>query len=189
MLIPPMVGQEGGGFDIIWILLPLLCCVMMMSQRGERPQAHEAATESWYTTQDIGDAYSAIEAETGEWREEAAARQKERSGSLTSRLRGVLGGGREQERYAVREASPPKLYRMDDASGPIFFELTEVEGGGTVVKVTYNSAIKSKMAKFKAKLPLKIPAAPIGNRCPSCGKPVLREFKLCPYCGEQLITE
>jgi len=100
-----------------------------------------------------------------------------------------LSRGRTEERFVAKEAISPRLYRMNDRSGPIYFELTEVEGGGTVVKTTYNSSIKGRMAKFKAGLPLKIPATPIGNRCPSCGKPVLPEFILCPYCGEKLIRE
>lgn len=189
MLIPPLVGQEGGGFDIIWILLPLLCCLMTMGQRGQRPQASGTVTESWYTVQDMEATYSAIEAETAEWRKQTEARRQERSESLTTKLKSVLGRGGEQERYVVRETIPPKLYRMEDSTGPIYFELTEVEGGGTVVKSTYGQAIKSRMAKFKTKLPLKIPATPIGKRCPSCGKPVLPEFSLCPYCGEKLLEE
>ena len=114
---------------------------------------------------------------------------EEESDSFTSRLRGAFGGGREEERFLVEESISPRLYRLVDTSGPIYFELTEVEGGGTVVKTTYNSSIKSRMAKFKAGLPLKIPAAPVGNRCPTCDKPVLPEFNLCPYCGEKLIKE
>jgi len=58
-----------------------------------------------------------------------------------------------------------------------------------VVKATYNSALKGRVAKLKAVLPLKIPATPVGLNCPSCGKPVLREFNLCPYCGSKLIKE
>ncbi len=190
MFIPPIVGQEGGGFDIFWILLPLLCCLMMMGQRGgERTQASGEVTEHWYTIQDMETTYSAIEEETAEWRKQGEERRQESSGSITSRLRGVLGGGKQEERYAVKETIAPKLYSMTDRTGPIYFELTEVEGGGTVVQATYNNAIKSRVARFKAKLPLKIPAVPIGKRCQACGKAVLPEFNLCPYCGEKLITE
>jgi uncharacterized OB-fold protein len=45
------------------------------------------------------------------------------------------------------------------------------------------------MAKLKADLPLRIPATPVGHRCPACGKPVLPEFNVCPYCGEKIIKE
>ncbi|MFB0557892.1 MAG: zinc ribbon domain-containing protein [Candidatus Bathyarchaeia archaeon] len=190
-MVPPVVGQDGGALDnIIWILLPLLCCIMSMSQRGgDRQPSRETATESWYTIQDMEATFSEIEEETAEWRRQAEERRQETSGSITSKLRGVLGGRRDEERYVVKETTPPRLYRMDDSTGPIFFELTEVEGGGTVVKTTYSQAIKSRMAKLKARLPLKIPATPIGKRCPACGKPVLPEFSLCPYCGEKLMTE
>ncbi|MFB0558072.1 MAG: zinc ribbon domain-containing protein, partial [Candidatus Bathyarchaeia archaeon] len=156
---------------------------------GERQPAREAVTESWYTVKDMEATFSEIEEETTEWRRQAEERRQERSESFTSKLRGVLGGGRDEERYVVKETVPPRLFRMDDSTGPIYFELTEVEGGGTVVKATYNQMVKSQMAKFKAKLPLKIPATPIGKHCPSCGKPVLPDFSLCPYCGEKLITE
>jgi len=186
-----LIGQEGGGgFDLIWILLPLLCCVLTMTQRGGERQAEVGAVEdSWYTPQEIGTAYEAIEAEAGEWRRRAEERRAEREKSTMSRLLGSLGGGRAKERFVVDEAKPPRLYQMSDETGPIIFELTEVEGGGTVVKATYDRSLKSRVAKFKADQPLKIPATPVGSSCPSCGKPVLREFKVCPYCGEKLIEE
>ena len=88
-----------------------------------------------------------------------------------------------------KEKTPPRLISLSDATGPVYFEFTEVEGGGTVVKATYGSALKGRVAKLKATLPLKVPATPIGLSCPSCGKPVLKEFNLCPYCGTELIKE
>ena len=192
MLPWSLVGQEGTGFDIFWIILPLLCCVMLMSQRRSgKPRELEVATvtDHWYTSQDIETTYKAIEAETSEWRKEAEERKETQTG-IASSLRGIFGGGgRPEERFIIRQASPPRLFQLTDSSGPIYFELTEVEGGGTVVKATYGSAIRSRMAKFKAGLPLRIPAAPVGNRCPSCGKPVLPEFAVCPYCGTKLIKE
>lgn len=189
-MISPFVNQgEGGGFDIFWIILPLLCCVMAMAQsRGEKKPERGTMTESWFTTQNIEITYQSIEEETAEWRREAEERKEEPT-SFTSKLMGAFSRGKAVERFVVIEELPSRLYRLTDSTGPIYFELTEVEGGGTVVKATYNSSIKGRMAKFKAGLPLKIPAAPIGNRCPSCGKSVLPEFILCPYCGEKLMRE
>jgi hypothetical protein len=57
------------------------------------------------------------------------------------------------DRFVVKETIPPRLYRISDSTGPIYFELTEVECGGSVVKTTFNSGIKNKMAKFKASSP------------------------------------
>ena len=187
-MVPPNVNQ-GNGFDILWLILPILCCVLMMTQSRSEPKAEAPRTEaeSWYTTQNIEETYKSIEDETAEWRKKAQERG-ERSGSFLSRLRG--GTPKPEERFVVQETIPPRLLRLTDAiAGPVYFELTEVEGGGTVVKATYGSSIKRQVAEFKAKSPLKIPAAPIGNRCPSCGKAVLPEFILCPYCGEKLITK
>lgn len=161
---------------------------MMMAQpRGKAAPQPESVTETWYTIMNLEEAYKAIENVTSEWRREAEERMKEGEGSLSSRFRRALGGGRAEARFVVKEAIPPRLFRMDDSSGPIYFELTEVEGGGTVVKATYDTSLKGRIAKFKATQPLKIPAPPISDRCPTCGKPVLKEFNLCPYCGEKLI--
>jgi len=188
VLISSAVSQaEGVGIDLLWIFI-LLILFMMMRQRGERTQEPRTTTESWYTIQDINTAYIAIEAKATEWRKKAEER-KTTSNSLVSKLKGALGERKDVERFVEKEATPPRLYRMDDFTGPIYFELTEVDGGGTVVKTTYSPDIKVRMAKFKVDLPLKIPATPIGLHCSTCGKPILSEFSLCPYCGEKLIKE
>lgn len=189
MVIPPFTGQEaGGGFDIFWLFLPLLCCLMMTQGRGgDRPQAFETISEQWFTTQDIETAFKSTEERTAEWMQEAADTPE--PSSITSKLRSILPGRRNEPRFTVNDSQPPKLHELNDRTGPIYFEFTEVEDGGTVVKATYNMSLKSQMAKLKASLPLKIPSTPISNNCPACGKPVLREFNMCPYCGENLIKE
>jgi len=191
MFIEALVNQEEGGiFDILWLILPILLCLMLMGRGrgggGGGGAAQETVSDSWYTVQDIETTFKTIEAAATGWRREAEERREMSKGVLSS-LRGVLGGGKPEDRFVVKEMVPPRLYRMSDPTGPIYFELTEVVGGGTVAKATFSSQLKSKMAKFKADLPLKIPAAPMGNRCPACGKPVLPEFNLCPYCGEKII--
>jgi hypothetical protein len=189
MLISSMVAQDGGGgLDIIWWILPLLCC-MLASQQRERAPTRDTVTENWYTVQDVEAAYDAVVERAAEWREEALT-AKPTSEPLMSKVSKALGGGgRDVDRFVEGDAKPPRLYRMRDRTGPIYFELTEVEGGGTVVKATYSPMIKVRMAKLKADLPLRIPATPVGHRCPACGKPVLPEFNVCPYCGEKMIEE
>jgi len=187
-MILSLIGQEGGGFDFIWYLLPLLCCFMTMGQRGESRQESGTESESFYTTQDIQESFGRIEEEVAKWRQEALER-KEASGGVVSSIRRLIGGGQPAERFVEEENSPPRLLSLTDSSGPVYFELTEVEGGGTVVKATYGRSIRRRVATLKAELPLKIPATPVGLNCPSCGKPVLREFNLCPYCGSELIKE
>lgn len=187
-MILSLIGQEGGSYDFLWYLLPLLCCLMAMGQRGESPQEAGTESESFYTTQDIKDAFDRIEEEVAKWRQDALER-KETSRGIASTLRRVLGGGQPAERFVENENTPPRLLSLTDSSGSIYFEFTEVEGGGTVVRATYARSIKGRVATLKTKLPLKIPATPVGLKCPSCGKPVLQEFNLCPYCGSKLIKE
>ena len=188
-MILSFVGQEGGGgFDIIWLLLPLLFCMMTMGQRGEKPQEAGIAAESFYTTQSIQESFDSVEKETAKWRREAQEK-KDEPGGVTASIMRLLRRGPPAERFAEKEKDTPRLLSLADSTGPIYFEFTEVEGGGTVVKATYNPVLKGRVAKLKAGLPLKVPATPVGLSCPSCGKPVLREFNLCPYCGSELIKE
>jgi hypothetical protein len=192
MWISSLINQGGtGGFDLIlWILLPVLCCLMSFQSRGGQSSAGARTTsDSWYTAQDINENYDGIEKEISEWRRQAEE-SKVTSESFVAKLRNVVGFRRKDvKRFIVEEAIRPRLYRLSDISGPVIFEFTEVEGGGTVTKATFNSMLKGRVAKFKAGLPLKIPAVPIASRCPSCSKSVHAEFKLCPYCGEKLIEE
>lgn len=188
-MILSFVSQEGGGgFDIIWLLLPLLFCMMAMGQRGEKTQETGIEAESFYTIQSIQESFESIEKVIAKWRMEAQEKKEEPEG-VTASIRKLLGGGTPPERFVEKEKDTPRLLSLADSTGPIYFEFTEVEGGGTVVKATYNPVLKGRVAKLKAGLPLKVPAVPIGLNCPSCGKPVLREFNMCPYCGSQLIKE
>jgi len=192
MFIEALVNQDWlSGIDIFWIILPLLCCVILAQSRSKEPKrgtALETVSESWYTIQDIETMFKSIETTVAEWRKESDEK-RETSEGVPSGLKGVFGRGKPEDRFVVMETIPPRLYVMSDPTGPIYFELTEVVGGGTVVKTTFNSNLRTRMAKFKAGLPLKIPAAPIGNICSVCGKSVLPEFSLCPYCGEKIIKE
>lgn len=190
MIIPPFVGQEGGGgIDIVTLLLPLAICLMCMGQSQGTVSPSSTETESWYTPQGIDDAYAALVAQAEEWRRKAQEAASARSGSIVSRLRGLLGGRRNEPNFVVKEEISPRLYRMDDSTGPVIFEFTPVEQGGTVVKATYESGLKTRVARFKAGQPLKIPAIPVSKECQACGKPVLSDFVVCPYCGEKLIKE
>ncbi len=160
---------------------------MTMGQRGDKPQETGPESDSFYTTQGIQESFGKVEEEVSKWRLEA--QEKREPEGLVPRVKRLLGGGTQTERFVEKEKTPPRLLSLSDTTGPIYFEFTEVEGGGTVVKATYGSTLKGRLARFKADLPLKIPATPIGLKCPSCGKPVLREFNVCPYCGTELIKE
>ena len=189
MLSSSLVSQGGNLFDFLLIALPFIALYFYFTQsRGEKLPEGETVTDMWYTPQGIEETYEAVVGVIEEWRGEEATSESESSGQPPGLLRG-LARRRSESRFVEREKDPPRLYRMLDRTGPIYFEFTEVDGGGTVVKATYNSNIKARVTRFKAKQPLRIPAVPIGGKCPACGKTTLPEFKLCPYCGETLIKE
>jgi hypothetical protein len=185
--VTSLIGQDGGGgFNLIWVLLPLLCCMMSMSRRGERAPEPKKEIEVFYTTQDIATSFGKVEEEVDKWRSEAEEEDEEPGGILYS-VRKLLGGGAPPERLVEREKNPPRLYSLRDPKGPINFEFNDVEGENTVVKVTYSTSFTDKVAKLKAGIPIVVPANPIGPRCPACGKPSLQEFNQCSYCGTELI--
>jgi hypothetical protein len=191
-LIIPLLGDTGGGeLDLLSTLLPIICCVVaipLLSRSGGGGQPSQGATREsdiWFTTQNIDEAYETINKEVDSWRtkaEEEAAKPK----SFLSRL---TGGGKKGPRFVIKESIAPRLNTIGDpVVGTIYFELVPVEEGGTTVKASYSSAAKNQIVDFKARSPLTIPRVPIGNNCPSCGKAVLREFTLCPYCGQKLVS-
>jgi len=190
MLIASLVSQtEGGTLDmILWVLPVVLCYMMARGQMGgEKTPKGEMLVDSWFTPQGIDEAYVAVIAETDLWRTEEATRSP--PSSMIARLLSSFNQRGSKERFVLQEEFPPRLYRLEDSTGPLFFELTSVEGGGTVVKTMHNYALKARIARFRASQPAKIPATPIGLNCPSCGKPVLQEYVVCPYCSEKLIKE
>jgi len=161
--------------DITLLLLPLLCCLFALVSQPRQPQAN-IEIDSWFVPKNIAEVYQAVIEEVNKWNKKS----REKKSKFSFRRK-------EKERFSIIKTVAPRLCEIHDSkSGPIFFEMIEVEGGGTVVKVTYNQMIKELIVNFKAHLPLKIPAQPIGKNCPSCGKSVLKEFNVCPYCGEKL---
>jgi hypothetical protein len=190
-LIFPFFGDApNGGFDIISTLLPIICCAIAIplisrSGGGQSSRPHTGESDIWYTTQNIDEAYETINKEVDSWREKA----KEEDAKPKSFVSKLTGGKKKGPRFVVKESIAPRLITIGDpVLGATYFELTEVEEGGTTVKASYSSAAKNQIVEFKARSPLKIPRVPIGNTCPSCGKAVLSEFTLCPYCGQKLIS-
>jgi hypothetical protein len=184
-----LIGQESSGStSLLWWLIPLLCCYLAFGQREESPKETEKEVETFYTIVNIDESFEALMEKIEVWRLDEKKMGYDEKGIGVS-IRKIVGRNKNKERFVEIDKQPPRLYSMKDVTGAVYFELTPVEGGGTVIKITYNPLLKGRMARFKAALPLKIPATPIGLKCPSCGKPVLHEFNLCPYCGTDLIKE
>lgn len=124
MWISSFVNQDTSGLDsILWLVLPIVCCALLMTTQrgggssGSRSEPREEV-ESWYTVQDIGSTYKSIQEKTAEWKKESEE-VKDPPKGIGARLKGAIGGGggAPQERFVVKEAVEPKLYRLDDKWG------------------------------------------------------------------------
>jgi hypothetical protein len=184
MILISLIGQgDWGGYDPIFWILPILFCMYSLQQsKKNRYPGKEKLIESWYTTLDIETVYNLTREEIEGWREKATK-------PLTS-ARSVIKSLRtpkdERTRFIIKEEKPPRLLRVKDSKDPMFFELSEVDEGGTVIRITYNNRHKAKIARFKASLPIRIPTVPMGTICQSCERSVLSEYIICPYCGDKI---
>ncbi|TFH14869.1 zinc ribbon domain-containing protein [Candidatus Bathyarchaeota archaeon] len=188
-MIFSMIAQEGIGSNWLLWLLPLAFCLLTITQKKEEPSTSTQLSDNFYTTLSVDDAFKTIQHKVDQWRIDAKESDINEKG-LAVTLRKILGGTRAKtDRFTEIESKIPRLLNISDVTGSIYFEFIPVEDGGTVVKVTYSHLLNGRMKRLKAELPIMIPATPIGLKCPSCGKPVLKEFNLCPYCGTRLMKE
>jgi hypothetical protein len=146
--------------------------MMLMQSRGAAQRGPQI-TDVWFTPYTLQEAYDAIVKKTREW---------EIQGAQPS-TRSFFLGGKASPKFEVLESIPPRLYKVRvGGQGEATFELTEVKGGGASVKTTYSSGVAALMRNFKANFPIQVPA--VGKPCSSCGKPIMTDYQLCPYCGK-----
>lgn len=168
------------------ILLPMLICCMIpfiMRMFKKQGPSSAAATEmdTWFTSYGIKEAFEKVKNHVSKW--------KSRSKSEPTRQSqfSLFGGARAppSERFVALDSVSPRLLKFSDpVEGNVAFEFTETEAGGTAIRVNYHPRLKDRLQKMRASFPLKIPLA-AGTPCTACGKPVLPDFKVCPFCGQK----
>jgi hypothetical protein len=157
-----------------------------MLTRGGGSDSGAGTTEMdiWFTGYTPQEAYDSVVKETDAVREKAIADANMKKSKLPS-----LPFMKKKEYLTVEQTIPPNLYRLTDKQyGPMQFEFSDAEGGGTQVKATFSPRNKYAVQDIKAKMPgrkLMVTAQNI-SACPSCGKNRLPEWKICPYCGVKL---
>ncbi|MBS7658798.1 MAG: zinc ribbon domain-containing protein [Candidatus Bathyarchaeia archaeon] len=173
-----VIFQTGSG---LLLLLPLLLCCMLplITRLFQKPVSSSLVnmeTDVWFTSYAINEAFEAVKNHVLLWRNEEV-----KSSSRFS----LFKNKPQSERFVTSESIPPRLIKFfDPIEGSVTFEFTETEPGGTVIKVSYHPILKDKIQKMRANFPLKIPFA-AGLPCSACGKPILPDFKVCPFCGEK----
>jgi hypothetical protein len=155
---------------------------MLMRGGMGRPIEIPREVDVWIIPQRIEDVFSAIVREVENWRGKALVEPQK------TPLPFLKGGKEPRGRFEISQSIPPRLLKVTDRrEGEMVFELTEIEGGGTSVRVSFSPYAKQRIQTFKAQFPAKIM---IGwQACPYCGKPTLSDYNLCPYCGQKLRVE
>lgn len=143
-------SQSAGIESLLFLVLPLLLCCIISSffrggfgGRGPSPTA-TLEVDSWFLPKDIRSAFDEVSDEVRKWREE---------------LMGPHTTKKVRERYQILQSIPPRLYSLfDEKEGEVTFELTEVEGGGTMVRVKYSPMARQRIRLLRAQSDAKIPA-------------------------------
>ncbi len=177
-------------FGSIEQLLPLLllCCMiplfMNMGRTGGTPGASTTDMDVWFTELTAQQSFDTIIKETDKFREkvekEAEIKKSKSRFSFLSR--------KPKQRYVVKEMVTPNIYRLlDQEEGPLYFEISNAEEGGTQIKAAFSDKNKEAIQGIKAKMPSRklMVARNTKFACPSCGKTRLPEWKICPHCGSQ----
>jgi hypothetical protein len=133
----------------------------------------------WFTAYALQEAYDVTAKTIDKIREKAMAVPPKKSRNPFSRKK-------PETRYNVEKVDPPRIYRVNDAEdGPLFFEFSEAEGGGTQVKATFTAKTKSIVQTLKSEMPARQfnIAELLQKFCHSCGKQRQPDWQVCPYCG------
>ncbi len=183
------MATDSSGTDALTQILPylLICCMLPMLMRNDSG-SNVGSTEMdiWFTGYSTQEAYDFVVKATDDAREKVVAEasaKKTRLPSISFRR------GQPKGRLAVDQTIPPNIYRLTDKDyGPMYFEFSDADGGGTQVKATFGLRSKSTVQEIKAQMPTRklMVTAKSTSYCPSCGKPKLAEWQICPYCGTKL---
>ena len=122
-MIPFFIGQEGGGgIDVILLLLPLLCCLLSIGQRGESSQDSIIENETFYCILNIDESFNEIEKLVEKWRQ--TQEQKEES-TIRSKVMNLFKKDLKEERFEIIEKIPNRLLKLSDVPEPIYFEFID----------------------------------------------------------------
>ncbi len=173
---------QANGSSLLLILPLLICCMLplitRMFQKPASPNLSSLETDVWFTSYGIDEAFEAVKNHVFSWRGEKEVKPSSRFSLFKNKT--------PPERFVTSESIPPRLIKFSDPiEGDVTFEFTETESGGTAIRVSYYPILRDRIQKMRANFPIKIPFA-AGLPCPACGKPVLPDLKVCPFCGEKI---
>ena len=157
-----------------------------MYQKSKMRKAQsKAPTESevWLLSSGIQDSYKTISSKTIDW-----TKTPKTIKSPAPRVRTLADRkGATHDVWVLETSTPPRLLRYtNESEGEAAFELTEQEGGGTSIKVSYSYGAEKKVHALQSELHVDETLEDTSDKsCINCSKSLLKEFDFCPYCGSK----
>lgn len=175
---------QADGSSLLMILPLLICCLLPILMRSFQKPSQQSAVRTeedvWFTSLGINKAFEKVETQVSRWKDEKPSMPKSRTKFS------LFGGKPPPKRFTISESIAPRLLKINDPiEGSVSFEFTETEVGGTAIRISYYPLLQDRIQKMRTSFPLKIPFA-AGTPCEACGKPILPEFNICPYCSHKI---
>jgi len=157
---------------------------MYQKSKMKRAQS-KTLTESeiWLLPSGIQDSYKKISSKTKDW-----TKTPKTLGSIANRPKTLADRkGATHDIWVLDTSTPPRLLKYtNDREGEAAFELTEQEGGGTSIKVSFSYGASKKIRERQADLRVDETVEETADKsCINCSKSLLKEFDFCPYCGSK----
>lgn len=161
-----------------------------MLQKSKQKRAEsKTLTESeiWLLPSGIQDSYKKISSKAKDW-----TKTPKTQGSSAPRPKTLADRkGATQNIWVLDTSTPPRLLKYtNDREGEATFELTEQDGGGTSIKVSFSYGAEKRIRALQSDLHVDETVEETvddssDKSCINCSKSFSKEFDFCPHCGSK----
>ena len=169
---------------------------MLQKSKAKRAQSKTLSeSETWLLPSGIQDSYKKISSKAKEWTKTPKTLGSAASGPKTLADR----KGATQNIWVLDTSTAPRLLKYtNDREGEATFELTEQDGGGTSIKVSFSYGAEKRIRALQSDLHVNETVDETVDEtvnetvddssdksCIKCSKSFSREFDFCPHCGSK----
>ena len=157
---------------------------MLQKSKAKRAQSKILSeSETWLLPSGIHDSYKKISSKAKEW-----TKTPKTLGPAASRPKTLADRkGATQNIWVLDTSTAPRLLKYtNDREGEATFELTEQDGGGTSIKVSFSYGAEKRIRALQSDLHVNETVDDSSDKsCIKCSKSFSREFDFCPHCGSK----